>query len=613
LRAFSILNRVQVQIVQNMKKSPSRLPIKIRVPANFDASSIAQRYRKRTGDIQLLADRLNWFVYQLVSAGQRQDMKKDLEQTGYINLSVEVFDEVFKSRTTTEAVINILDGVVFDRNHSYQTGNYSKGYRLRSEYLLHGTKSVELQSLPMRRYVRAKWAEDEKERKKRLTSVSQLVNCIQSPDLKIDLGKAHGFLEFWAKDLQEKIREQSAKLSPDLIQELCSRALTKVYYQKELLRRIERRDIYVTRDASGQRLHSAYTGLKSPLRSFLTYQGQELVSVDLKASQPYLLTRLLQPDFWKKSGTKVQNPYNLAFLHPDLYKSLSKDRSLDGIIMFTSSAKMQSGSGLHGFTYLNLPWEKDYYQLLMDQAMKDYTGQKKIMSCYRTRGRTKFHNMLLFFDPSISGENSYRVPFGRYFPGVLNLMDAIRETPGIPKKRRGKPVGVAKNNNLPILLQRLESRLILDEVCPAILKDYPGMFLLTIHDSIITVKGQESIVIDYMTRILESRIGTKPGLKVEPLDPSIVIDSWESFIQDEWDEMLSALNSRKRSIGSGSALSDRKILDMLDALSRLGSEPLLWNTLPQLGERKIVSTQYINHNLTTEEDYGQDEEREYQE
>jgi hypothetical protein len=51
-------------------------------------------------------------------------------------------------------------------------------------------------------------------------------------------------------------------------------------------------------DPNVHRFHSNLTCMKSIYRNLLTYDGQKLVSIDIKNSQPYLSTKLLDPKFW---------------------------------------------------------------------------------------------------------------------------------------------------------------------------------------------------------------------------------------------------------------------------------------------------------------------------
>jgi hypothetical protein len=55
-------------------------------------------------------------------------------------------------------------------------------------------------------------------------------------------------------------------------------------------------------DRKGFRLHSVLSNLRSGLRNCLTYNGLELVSIDIANSQPYLVNLLLCSSFWERDN-----------------------------------------------------------------------------------------------------------------------------------------------------------------------------------------------------------------------------------------------------------------------------------------------------------------------
>lgn len=61
---------------------------------------------------------------------------------------------------------------------------------------------------------------------------------------------------------------------------------------------IDIEDYKVSIDTHVHRLHSVITNIQKDYRNFLTYDGQELASIDIKNSQPYLICALLNPMFW---------------------------------------------------------------------------------------------------------------------------------------------------------------------------------------------------------------------------------------------------------------------------------------------------------------------------
>jgi len=79
---------------------------------------------------------------------------------------------------------------------------------------------------------------------------------------------------------------------------------------------------------------------------------------------------------------------------------------------------------------------------------------------------------------------------------------------GLMKKKKDKA-------DLAKLLQRIEAHLILDVICKRIAKEKPNLTIFTIHDSIITIKGNESYVSSVIRDELTKKVGLTPTLKIE--------------------------------------------------------------------------------------------------
>lgn len=72
-------------------------------------------------------------------------------------------------------------------------------------------------------------------------------------------------------------------------------------------------------DEFGRRFHSLLTYCPSGLRQFLTWDGDPLVALDLKNSQPYLLNVMFNKKFVGGAGT-----FSLRSLMPELHEHLTK-------------------------------------------------------------------------------------------------------------------------------------------------------------------------------------------------------------------------------------------------------------------------------------------------
>jgi hypothetical protein len=94
--------------------------------------------------------------------------------------------------------------------------------------------------------------------------------------------------------------------------------------------------------------------------------------------------------------------------------------------------------------------------------------------------------------------------FKSLFPDVYNILSII--------KKQGKEL-------LSILLQRIESHLILHVITKRLAREYPPMPLFTIHDCIVTTAGTQHIVQQIMKEELERAIGSAPSLRIEKWSP----------------------------------------------------------------------------------------------
>jgi hypothetical protein len=86
------------------------------------------------------------------------------------------------------------------------------------------------------------------------------------------------------------------------------------------------------------------------------------------------------------------------------------------------------------------------------------------------------------------------------FPTVYKIFSRI-------KKRDKK--------DLPKLLQRIESHIVLDRICKRIAQEKPRLPIFTIHDCVITTVGNEEYVDSIMREFLSLYIGYQPSLKIE--------------------------------------------------------------------------------------------------
>ena len=273
-------------------------------------------------------------------------------------------------------------------------------------------------------------------------------------------------------------------------------------------------------DEIAGRLHTNLTNMPSDLRNFITWKGQKLVSVDITNSQPYLSSILFRPSFYKNYA--VGSDENLSLF------------SFSGGFSFSSAVELFTSSNVLGnLTYVGcssvaptappplmltkppqLTDQKDVV-LFLDLVEKGqfYEYMKEVYSRewgeeYGTRKAVKAAIFLvLFTDNRFIGQEEAKGKrlFKKIFPNVYKLFAAYKKY---------------DSNGLPVLLQRIEARLILDVVAKRIAKEMPKIPIYTIHDSITTTVENLDYVQQVMREELGKYIGIEPKFKVEYWDTS---------------------------------------------------------------------------------------------
>jgi hypothetical protein len=73
---------------------------------------------------------------------------------------------------------------------------------------------------------------------------------------------------------------------------------------------------------TNNRFYNPISNLKRELRNFLTYNGEPLTDADFKNFQPFLVTSLLQPSFWKGKEHNAPGQIYLERIDKRMYKEL---------------------------------------------------------------------------------------------------------------------------------------------------------------------------------------------------------------------------------------------------------------------------------------------------
>ena len=258
-------------------------------------------------------------------------------------------------------------------------------------------------------------------------------------------------------------------------------------------------EFYYSVDDNVGRFLSNLTNIKREIRNFITYDGQKLVNVDIKNSQPLFSTLLLHKTFYEKKSELLNFytfPSFLQLLLPPLSSNTTNHSSSTTIIMLVESLKKLTGKGFGEYeNYVN---SGEFYKKLAKAVYPDLPYNKQNM-------KTMIFTILFSNNRFMGqvGAQSKR-DFKAHFPNVYEIFRLIK---------------VKNHRALAHLLQRIESRIMIDAVTSRIAKERPNLPFFTIHDSIATIEGS----IEYVTLIVKEEVE-----KLTSLKSKLGIEVWES-------------------------------------------------------------------------------------
>lgn len=448
-------------------------------------------------------DKLAYLLHKIASLGATN---KNIEiKDGYVPLYSPAMQNIVKNYRTYLEYAE-LAGII-QINDSYLNGKTSKSYRFvvddKMSLVEYKVSDFTLMS-SLNRY--------RKEQKKTVAKHEYLTKWFNKK-LTIDYKKVEAFLdeEWLLKNNNEALWDYDAsrKIFKSPYLQLHSAKLAAAF--------LVRGEYNLKIDANVHRFHSNLVNMRGLIRNAVTYDGQKLVSIDIKNSQPYFSTLLLRQAFWsgqknskngvfsnfKVKSNKIDEPRtpSTGNISNNLINfNIIKDRiSLSSIIMLgeTMESLMNKGLNEDKNRFIDLAVAGQLYEYLETQF------KRKLGLTDVNRAMAKIAVLQAFFSDNrfIGTEDAKpKKCFRDLFPSVYKVYAAI--------KSKDKKM-------LALLLQNIESYFIIDIIAKRIAKEYPDLPIFTIHDSIVTTVGNEELVARIMKEELERGVGKAPSFKYE--------------------------------------------------------------------------------------------------
>lgn len=239
------------------------------------------------------------------------------------------------------------------------------------------------------------------------------------------------------------------------------------------------------RSRANLRYSSTITSLNKIVRPFLLCNGWPLVSIDIKAAQPYILASILIDDFF----TSKEEGYNIGTIYPKGPGAILFPRFLVG-----KEADIEK--------FKQSPFDQDFYSyVLRNELGREPTVEEREVLKKKTM-------QFLFFNNSAARSKGDLAYFKRQFPRIDTIITQFLNRIG--------------SSRFSYLLQRSESYLVLENVCKEFHNKYPEAPIFTIHDSVLTTAEYSDDLYELMYDTLHSITGIVPGLKMEQPDQSVI-------------------------------------------------------------------------------------------
>ena len=418
----------------------------------------------------------------------------------YVPLSSVILKKILGNSYRTIFIDNLIESGIIECDGKYSIVRHeSFGFRLASRYRDKAPKKRTIIDPDIRRTILRFRIQILVIQKSRLREIAHLTRWLTYGKLQIDKDGALEYLELYKRRMQLELEKRN--LHAGFLQEKLSfinfRYL-KAKYQVESWGE----DPHISVDDAGGRLYSPVSSLMSPLRNFLTYDGEPLVSFDIKNSQPLHFLLLMQPKFWKKGTDK----YSLCGLDENLYDNIKNQERISPFIMFHRIYESAVLARSMNPKFKLLVQNGKLYEFISEK----FTGKFKTLDNidrFNTRNKTKQEVLhLMYFNPNAMYSKA-ALPFQSFsilFPREAAVMNLI-------KKRDYR--------DLPILLQKVEAQVLLHTVCKKVYDINPDIPLITVHDSVITTSKYADLLKTVLTDTYSGLLGFIPKFEREEFNP----------------------------------------------------------------------------------------------
>ena len=468
--------------------------------------------------------RTNYFLSQVMTTNENWKLNKD--NKFYRNICSKTMKLIIGD--DYYGILELLTGgddPIVESDESYSNfssyDQYCKGYRLTARY---NTGEYVYRELPRKFSDKIiKYLPVDAETVRMTERYNFLLDQYQNHRLQVN-PSIYQFISNFGRQLLERVEDDN-QYQKNMIYNHLGRWL---YY----VQKFEEGDLNPLVASTNHRLNSVFTNLPKLLRGFINCNGKLLYSVDLSASQPYILSKVLDSRFFHNTS----NGFNLFSIYKEVYDLLLDNGYLISVPSYPNS-------GMYPFMwsvfftpkelesileYQQIPFLNDYYRYVISKGFNYQLTEQELLE---KRTEFKKSTMYILFDDHRGHRivNQQLRLFKQVYPGVNKWLELSHKVIG--------------KREFSLVMQRCESWLLLHNVCRKFLDQHPDIPLYTIHDGLFTYKEYTQDLSSLILTICREFVDVEPGLKIEP--PRLEIYPRQQDVNEEWGE-IKPINSQDR-------------------------------------------------------------------
>jgi len=304
------------------------------------------------------------------------------------------------------------------------------------------------------------------------------------------------FLSKWFNELLEidveRARQEALRQYPILTGPIRGKLKRKASNREKrmkaeyLIDKISKKQFSYSIDENVGRFHSNLTNLKKEIRNYISYNGQKLVNIDIKNSQPLFSTLLFNKDFYNQKGL-----FTLSFIPSHSILLSNSHHSPSSITIMIVKVLEKYGNQDIG-TYINMVNSGSFYEKISKLMYpNEVVNKEKVKPMIFT---VFFSNNRYMGQPKAKPKRRFK----EVLPYTYEVFRLIK---------------LCNHTALSRILQKIESIIMIQNVVPRIANEKPNLPIFTIHDSVVTTVGNEeyvkTVILEEIKRItgLTAKVG----------------------------------------------------------------------------------------------------------